>query len=65
MKIEEINTINEEKDGGFLFTSIFDRAHMVATKNLIQNYLIIDLKASFHVTPKREWCTTYGVAQRG
>ena len=43
----------------------FDSAHLVATNDLIKHDWIIDLGASFHVTPNREQFTTYDVAQRG
>ena len=63
VNIEEINTVNEEEDGDVLFTSSF--AHLVATNDLTEHDWIIDSRAYFHVTPNKEWFTTYDVAQRG
>ena len=66
VKIEEINAVcvNEE-DGDILLTSALDYAHLVATDGSLMHEWIIDSGASFHVTPHREWFTTYDASRKG
>ena len=66
VKIEEINAISEEfEDGEILLTSSLDSAQLVATDDLIMHDSILDLGASFYVTPHKEWFTTYGASRKG
>ena len=55
----------EDEDDDMLLTSILDSAHYVATNELVEHACIIDSRVSFHVSPNREWFTTYNLAHRG
>ena len=60
VKIEEINAVSEEsEDGEILLTLSLDSAQLVATDDLIMHDWILDSGASFHVTPHKEWFSTY------
>ena len=75
MKIEEINTISEDEvgdtivntddDGEILLNSGLESAQMVITDDIILHDWTLDLGASFHVTPQREWFTTYDAKRIG
>ena len=66
MKIEEINAVTEDsEDGDVLLTSSLDGAHLVATDDLVMHDWILDSRASFHVTPHKEWFTTYDASRKG
>ena len=65
MKIEEINAVSEDcEDGDVLLTSSLDGAHLVATDDLVMYDWILDSGASFHVTPHKEWFTTYDASRK-
>ena len=63
VKIEEINAVEinivSEDEGDILLNSGLDVAHMVTTDDIVLYDRILDLGASFHVTPHREWFTNY------
>ena len=66
VKIKEINAISEEsEDGEILLNSSLDNAQLVDTNDLIIHYWILDLGASFHVAPHKEWFTTYDASPKG
>ena len=54
VKIEEVNTVNEAKEGDILFTSSMDSVHLVATNEGMSNDWILDSGASFHMSPNCE-----------
>ena len=64
VKIEEINAVSED-EGDILLNSSLDAAHMVTTDDVILHDWILDSGASFHVTPHREWFTTYDAKRTG
>ena len=59
MKIEEINSVSEVEEGDILFTSSLDNAYLVAMDDFVKHDWIIDSGTSFHVTPHKEWFTSY------
>ena len=66
VKIEEVNTLsgdsgNEEED--ILLTSSVEPSTLVTTNNILVQDQIMDLGASFHLTPYCQWFTT--MMQRG
>ena len=66
VKIEEINAVSEEsEDGEILLTSSLDSAQLVATNDLSMHDWILDSGASFHVTPHKEWFSTYDASRKG
>ena len=66
VKIEEINAVSEDaEDGDILLTSSLDSAHLVATDDLVMHDWILDSGVSFHVTPDKEWFTTYDAPRKG
>ena len=66
MKIEEINAVSEDsEDGDVLLTSSLDGAHLVVIDDLVMHDWILDSRASFHVTPHKEWFTTYDASCKG
>ena len=65
VKIEEVNTVSEAEEGDILFTSSMDSVHLVATNEGMSNDWILDSGASFHVSPNREWFSTYNAGRTG
>ena len=66
VKIEEINSVSiEDSEGDIYFTSILDSAFLVATSDCALQDWVLDSGASFHVTPHREWFSTYDAARKG
>ena len=69
VKIEEINVVDEDwvgdtivntdDDGEILLNSRLESPQMVTTDNIILHDWILDSGALFHVTPHKEWFTTY------
>ena len=64
MKIEEINSV-EDFDGYICFTSSMDSTFLVATYDSALQDWVLDSRASFHVTPHREWFVTFDAAHKG
>ena len=57
---EEVKTIvSSDDDGDILFNSAMESTQLVATDDNMQHDWILDLGASFHATPHREWFNTY------
>ena len=68
VKIKEINAIvshEDSDDGDICFTSCLDTTLLVATDDLLMHDWILDLGASFHVTPHKEWFITYDASCKG
>ena len=53
------------EDGEILLISTLDSAQLVATDDLIMHDWILDSGASFHVTPHKEWFSTYDASRKG
>ena len=62
MKLEEINSV-EDFDGDICFTSSMDSTFLVAIEDSALQDWVLDLGASFYVTPHREWFVTFDVAR--
>ena len=65
VKIEEVNTLSEAKEGDILFTSTVDSVHLMVIDKGVVNDWVLDSGASFLVTPNCECFTTYDACQRG
>ena len=75
VKIEEINAVSEDEvgdivvstddDGEILLNSRLESAQLVTTDDIILHDWILDSGASFHVTPHKEWFTTYDAKRIG
>ena len=75
VKIEEINAVSEDEvddtvvssddDGEILLNSRLESAHLVTTDDIMLHDWILDSGASFHVTPHKEWFTTYDAKRTG
>ena len=66
VKIEEINAVSvDSEDGEILLISTLDSAQLVATDDLIMHDWILDSRMSFHVTPHKEWFSTYDASRKG
>ena len=67
-KKEEVNIIKNDsgsEEGDILFTSIVEPSFLVATNDITVQDWIMDLGASFHVTPHCGWFTTYDAKRTG
>ena len=58
-KVEEVNVVTYKDDGEVLFTSSLPASVLVARDQKCGQGWILDSGASFHVTPHREWFSTY------
>ena len=75
VQIEEINAVSEDEvgdivvnsddDGEILFNSGLESAQLATTDDIMLHDWILDSGASFHVTPHREWFTTYDAKRSG
>ena len=65
VKIEEINAINEDEDGDILLNSSLEQSQLVTTVDQNVQDWVMDSRASFHVTPHREWFTNYDAKRTG
>ena len=55
----------DSEDGKILLILTLDSAQLVATDDLIMHDWILDSGASFHVTPHKEWFSTYDASRKG
>ena len=59
MKIKDINAVTHESEDDILFVSSLDAHALITDDDSDMTTWIIDLGASFHVTPHREWFCSY------
>ena len=66
VKIEEINAVDgDSEEGEILLNSGLESSQLVTTDDLAVQDWIMDSRASFHVTPHREWFTSYDAKRTG
>ena len=65
VKLEEVNVVNEAKEGDILFTSTMDSVHLIATNQGMSHDWVLDSGASFHVSPNCEWFSNYNAGRIG
>ncbi|MCO5574995.1 hypothetical protein L7F22_028792 [Adiantum nelumboides] len=59
VKIEELNALIFDSDGDVLYTSSLSTVILVASNGSYEQDLIVDSGESFHVTPHKEWFSSY------